>query len=63
MSENELCWECREWLAIKPFDRNNPTLHCHHKPKEKKKCICRGYTLSESMEKFEVTCKICGRKL
>lgn len=38
MSENELCWKCKEEMTMRGF-RICPIDHCHHSPKEKKKCL------------------------
>jgi len=77
MSEQNLCWKCREMMGY-PLDAllKNPHLHCHHEPKKKEKCWCElnlNYYLSyptgtnliaETYQIFKPKfCPECGRKL
>lgn len=71
MSENELCWECKEATDRKGYVRLNPWVHCHHEPKEKSKCeqcqdgvfapLYRPVRMNADI-KASKFCPECGRK-
>lgn len=72
-----LCWKCREDFDRRCHDYGldgyfaNHFLHCHHEPKEKKKCWCEGdmglvqikVDQRESVWHRATYCPECGKKL
>jgi hypothetical protein len=74
MSEEDLCWKCKEEMKGFVIFQN---VHCHHEPEEKKKCWCMqpeskrvptkipiGVDFSNVIEWRDVKfCPECGRKL
>jgi hypothetical protein len=75
MSDN-LCWKCREFAQKQHWDLADPSLHCHHEPKEKQKCWCERFPRGnfhvghksglheEDLEFNKINfCPECGRKL
>lgn len=65
MSKEDLCWECRQDLMYYDVKKS---YHCHHEPKEKKRCWCeRGASRAKLWDGRDYVmtdyCPQCGKKL